>query len=67
MGKLWNAIKVWWENRKDVVVNFVIPKLDLAIQPMAEFIASRGVKKEVALKVATEAVSWLKTYFRRQL
>jgi hypothetical protein len=60
-------LKIWWENRKGVVLDFVLPKLDLATDSLAQFLISKGTPQQIALPNAREVITWLKQYLRRQL
>ncbi|OGS35903.1 MAG: hypothetical protein A2293_17085 [Elusimicrobia bacterium RIFOXYB2_FULL_49_7] len=66
-NKLWTAAKVWWENRKSVVIDFVLPKLDLAIEPLAHFLIGRGIPQASAVAVSKDTIAWVKDYLKRQL
>jgi hypothetical protein len=60
-------LKTWWENRKGVILDFVLPKLDLAIDPFTEFLKSRGMSETDAKIAAIEAIEWVQGYLKRQL
>jgi len=67
MAKLIQAARKWWENRKSVVLDFVLPQLDKAVDPLAQLIASKGVPAATSKIVAGDVIIWVKEYLKRQL
>ena len=67
MRKLWEGLKVWWENRKEVIKDWARPQLDRAFYPLTSYLISRGIKEELAKDVAIESIIWIKAYLERQL
>ena len=62
--KLWKWLKEWWENRKDVVLKWVIPKI-YALEP---YLADKLVEIEgTPQKQAEKIVDWVVDYLKRQL
>lgn len=57
----------WWNNNKNVVKGFVIPKLDAAKAPFASFLVSKGMSAELAKIEAEKTIEWIKTYLMRQV
>jgi hypothetical protein len=64
---MWQKIVAWWNSYKEAIENFVLPKLDLAIIPLQNFLISKGVPANFAAIASKEAIGWLKTYLQRQL
>jgi hypothetical protein len=60
-------LKVWWENRKSVVLDFVLPKLDLLLIPLTDLLVSKGIPKVTSAAIAGEVIGFIKDYLRRQL
>ncbi len=60
-------IKEWWENKKAVIEDIVLPKLDLLTAPLADLLIARGVPSAVAGPAAKEIIEFVKTYLKRQL
>jgi hypothetical protein len=61
------AIKEWWENKKEVIEDMIIPKLDLLIIPLADLLISKGVPANIATPVAKEVIEFLQKYLRAQI
>ncbi len=64
---MWKGIVEWWNGNKASLENFVLPKLDLAVVPLQDFLISKGVPANFAAIASKEAIGWLKTYLQRQL
>ena len=65
--KIFTWLQDWWENKKDVVMDFVLPKLDLAYPALLKFLISKGVPNAIAVPVAKEVISWIKEYLKDQV
>lgn len=57
----------WWDNKKEVIMNFVLPKLDLAYPQLLNVLISKGVPQTIAAPVAKEIIKWIKQYLKEQL
>jgi hypothetical protein len=64
---MFESLKKWWEGHKEALENFVLPKLDLAIIPLQQFLISKGVPEKFAVIASKESIEWLKAYLERQL
>lgn len=61
---MWKWIKTWWENKKGVIVDFILPVLDKAKTPLAVKLAElEGTPEQQADKI----IEWIKEYIKRQL
>jgi hypothetical protein len=67
MTALWTRLVSWWENKKGVLLDFVLPTLDKAIPDISGFLQSKGLSKSLADSLAWEVVAWVKEYLKRQL
>lgn len=64
---IFKLLKDWWDNNKNVIKNFVIPKLDLAQGALVTFIVSKGILPAQAEILGKEIIGWLKDYLNRQV
>lgn len=60
MKSLWAKLKAWWENNKNVVLNFVLPKLEGASGELAKLL-------KVSEAEAKRIIAVISDYLKRQV
>lgn len=64
---IWAKLKAWWENKKGVIVDFVIPQLN-AVQPdLEKYLIERGIPKTIANPASIEAINFVIAFLKRQI